>query len=94
MAADRVNSHENGQAIAVLTATVVLLLANRSLVSPAAEVGKPGGDSDVANVAVHFFVAEVRPVLEARCFGYHGEQKDREAEFDMRTREGLLPTTS
>src|SRR6185503_12759855 len=29
-------------------------------------------------------------LLEAKCFGCHGEEKDREGKFDMRTREGLL----
>src|ERR1051326_6489864 len=37
-----------------------------------------------------FFTQKVHPLLEAKCFGCHGEAKDREGEFDMRTREGLL----
>ena len=37
-----------------------------------------------------FFLQKVHPLLESKCFGCHGEPKDREAEFDMRTREGLV----
>src|SRR5438046_9099795 len=37
-----------------------------------------------------FFVQKVHPLLEAKCFGCHGEPKDREGDFDMRTREALL----
>jgi hypothetical protein len=37
-----------------------------------------------------FFTTKVHPVLEAKCFGCHGEEKDREGELDMRSREGLL----
>src|SRR5262245_63554199 len=37
-----------------------------------------------------FFLQKVHPLLEAKCFGCHGEEKDREADLDMRSREGLL----
>ena len=38
----------------------------------------------------NFFYQKVYPLLESKCFGCHGEEKDREGAFDMRTREGLL----
>src|SRR5829696_586821 len=44
----------------------------------------------VAALPAAFFSDKVFPLLEAKCFGCHGEPKDREAEFDMRTRNGLL----
>ena len=40
--------------------------------------------------ASEFFRQKVHPLLEAKCFGCHGEEKDREAAFDMRTRAGLI----
>jgi hypothetical protein len=39
---------------------------------------------------VDVFFTPKSNLLEARCFGCHGEPKDREAEFDMRMRAGLL----
>src|SRR5207247_8805622 len=57
-----------------------------SLGAPAASAAglAPAGESS------DFFLQKVHPLLEAKCFGCHGEPKDREGEFDMRTREGLL----
>src|SRR5213595_1704658 len=40
--------------------------------------------------AADFFLEKVHPLLESKCFGCHGEPKDREADLDMRTRAGLL----
>jgi hypothetical protein len=36
------------------------------------------------------FVREVLPLLEKRCLGCHGDEADREAELDLRSREGML----
>ena len=40
--------------------------------------------------AKRHFIRDVLPVLEQRCFGCHGAESDREAELDLRTREGML----
>src|ERR1043166_3164963 len=49
-----------------------------------------GQDAPRPQLSPEFFSSKVYPLLEAKCFGCHGELKDREGEFDMRTREGLL----
>jgi hypothetical protein len=54
------------------------------IVSRTDGVGAGAGESG------DFFSQKVHPLLEAKCFGCHGEPKDREAELDMRTRAGLL----
>src|SRR2546425_6963601 len=58
--------------------------------SPADSSASRPVPNTVANGANDFFLQKVHPLLETKCFGCHGEPKDREAEFDMRTREGLL----
>jgi hypothetical protein len=37
-----------------------------------------------------FFRETVYPLIESKCLGCHGEEKDREGELDLRTRDGFL----
>src|SRR5690348_11454568 len=41
--------------------------------------------------AKDFFIQKVHPLLQTKCLGCHGDdEKNIEADLDMRTREGLL----
>ena len=59
-------------------------------VPPAVSSEAPAAAAALPAAAADFFRDKVHPLLEAKCFGCHGEPKDREGEFEMRTREGLL----
>src|SRR4051812_1471914 len=67
----------------------VLLLSSFALYQPATAQNseKPLFESE----ANEFFLQKVHPLLEAKCFGCHGEDsKNIEGDLDMRTREGLV----
>jgi hypothetical protein len=72
-----------------LSKSTHLILAVATMLCVMGSVGLFAAENRDA-VSDAFLHAEVKPLLEARCFGCHGEPKDREAEFDMRTRAGLL----
>ena len=73
------------------TPTTFCLLKSLTATCAALAIHNLNLDAHAASAeAADFFPQIVRPLLEAKCFGCHGEEKDREAEFDMRTREGLL----
>src|SRR5436309_9343823 len=59
-------------------------------VPPAFSAEARPAPADPLAASPDYFLQKVHPLLEAKCFGCHGEPKDREAEFDMRTRQGLL----
>ena len=73
--------------LARFTATVSAL-AISCFVTLAAQ--SEGGTTITSSESNSFFTSKIHPLLESKCFGCHGEPKDREGEFDMRTREGLL----
>src|ERR1051325_7022464 len=71
-----------GAVAALIVGSFVRLPAADRSSSPGSAVSPASGDE--------FFLQKVHPLLEAKCFGCHGEEKDREGKFDMRTRDGLL----
>jgi hypothetical protein len=68
-----------------LTATAAMMML--VFQSAAAEIEKPLSET----ATKEFFIQKVQPLLQQKCFGCHGEDKDGiEGELDMSTREGLL----
>ena len=65
------------------TAAMIMLIFQ----SAAAEIEKPLSET----AAKEFFIQKVQPLLQDKCLGCHGDdEKNIEADLDMRTREGLL----
>jgi cytochrome c553 len=79
--------------VALAWAAVACLLAGLSTSQAGPRTNSASRASAPANPATAspaFFLQQVQPVLEAKCFGCHGEPKDREGELDARTLAGLL----
>ena len=83
----------NSSSVFRLFAATFVLAWTGSGISEATASGDSGKADNAAarpEAGAEFFLQKVHPLLEAKCFGCHGEPKDREADFDMRTRGGLL----
>ncbi len=71
-----------------LACPVLRFIAAGLLLTPFAFAAPDSTGSEGGSAVL--FSQKVHPLLEAKCFGCHGEEKDREADLDMRSREGLL----
>src|SRR5689334_15931721 len=65
----------------VLPCVIALALTRALAQSPQSTTTTSASDSN-PDPPKEFFLQKVHPLLEQKCFGCHGEPKDREGEFD------------